>query len=119
MISGLLLQIFNESEENPIVLDYNPDESAIQLRDPELPEVPIEPAFTKDGVLEVKQVQEAVDACSEIVVNQARQACSCSKETKKLAAEVTSIHYKDESEFCLPCQARGAINAFLRVAQEG
>ena len=86
------------------MIDYDPDDTSIKLHNSLY--------ITTDGTLDAKRVQKDVTLDVDVVVNQARQACTCDEETKRQAEANTD-------DYCLPCQARVALNHMREVAEQG
>lgn len=96
------------------MLRYNPEDATIKLVDPD----GNDKSFFKDedeDELDVEGLHERLSDSVDLVANQARQACSCPEETKGTDGKTET----GAVEVCLPCEARGTINAFLSVASQG
>jgi hypothetical protein len=101
-----LLHIY--SGDDPM-LNYDPNDSTITL---------VESLEIYDATgenLNIEALHKDVSDDIDTVTNQARQACTCDEEAKQSKGKTQD----GDVEVCLPCEARGALNAIRAVAEKG
>jgi hypothetical protein len=86
------------------MLDYDPDDSTVQFLDSLNPR-------------DIDALVGVVTLDVPLVVNQARQACTCDDDLKTLTDPVDLAENQDE--LCVPCVSRNILNGLHAVAEKG
>jgi hypothetical protein len=119
MISGYIYHAAIGDDD----MNYDPKDCSIQLEDPNLifsDPTQQSPFMDAEGNFNSSELHERLSDDADTVVNQARQACTCNEETKKqVGKDPTDSWHELVEDICLPCNARGVINAFLDIADRG
>lgn len=115
----MTLSLLPTHEDKPMI-DYDPEDSAVKLVDSLhiTHEKPISAGRGLKGKLDIVKLEKDVTLDVEVVVNQARQACSCDETARAIISSGPRSSNMD-LEICLPCQAREALNSMREVAEQG
>lgn len=97
------------------MFNYDQDDAAVKLVDSLY--ITHDAAKMDEVALDINKVISDVTLDLDVVVNQARQACTCVEELKRLVKKGLGDY--SEGELCLPCEARFALNAVRAVAEKG